>query len=186
MINRCISCVRIRGNTQQQLISDLCSIRITQPERAFINTWVHYDGPINVCTSKGRDHHSHKAWICIFVCCASRSVHLELVSDYTAEAFIAAYIRFISRHSLCRTLSTDKGTNFVGADRQLQEMLSEASAEFTLVATYLASHGTQWKFNPPEAPYFGGLWEAAVKSTKFHLRRVFGDSTLTFEEMMTL
>ncbi|XP_033224231.1 uncharacterized protein LOC117177545 [Belonocnema kinseyi] len=76
--------------------------------------------------------------------------------------------------------------NFVGADRQLQKMFSEASAEFASVATYLASHGTQWKFNPPAAPHFGGLWEAAVKSTKFHLRRVIGYSTLTFEEMTTL
>ncbi|XP_033232100.1 uncharacterized protein LOC117183055 [Belonocnema kinseyi] len=149
-------------------------------------TGVDYAGPINIRTSKGRGHHSHKAWICIFVCCASRSVHLELVSDYTAEAFIAAYIRFTSRRDLCRTLSSDEGTNFVGADRELQEMFFEASVEFASIATYLASHGTQRKFNPPEAPHFGGLWEAAVKSTKFHLRRVIGDSTLTFEEMTTL
>ncbi|XP_033229123.1 uncharacterized protein LOC117180742 [Belonocnema kinseyi] len=179
-------CIRNRGNTQQQLISDLCSIRITPPERAFINTGVAYAAPINVRTSEGRSHHSHKAWICIFVCCASRSVHLELVSDYTAEAFIAAYIRFISRRGLCRTLSTDEGANFVEADRQLQEMFSEASAEFASIATYLASLGTQWKFNPPAAPNFGSLWEAAVKSTKFHLCRVIGDSTLTFEEIITL
>ncbi|XP_066256307.1 uncharacterized protein [Euwallacea similis] len=32
----------------------------------------------------------------------------------------------------------------------------------------------------------GGLWEAAVKSTKFHLRRVLGESSLTYEEMYTL
>ncbi|XP_033224497.1 uncharacterized protein LOC117177718 [Belonocnema kinseyi] len=103
-------------------------IRITPPEREFMNTGVDYAGPINVRTSKRRGHDSHKAWICIFVCCASRSVHLELVPDYTAEAFIAAYIRFTSRRGLCRKLSSDEGTNFVGADRQLQEMFSEASA----------------------------------------------------------
>ncbi|XP_033224244.1 uncharacterized protein LOC117177549 [Belonocnema kinseyi] len=79
LIHRCIPCVRNRGNTQQQLMSDLSSIRITPSERAFMNTGVDYAGPINVRTSKGRVHHSHKAWICIFVCCASRSVHLELV-----------------------------------------------------------------------------------------------------------
>ncbi|EZA51184.1 hypothetical protein X777_10251 [Ooceraea biroi] len=32
----------------------------------------------------------------------------------------------------------------------------------------------------------GGLWEAGVKSCKFHLRRVIGESLLTFEELTTV
>lgn len=43
----------------------------------------------------------------------------------------------------------------------------------------------KWRFNLPAAPHFGGLWEAAVKSTKHHLRRVIGEA-LTYEEMATL
>ncbi|XP_033228003.1 uncharacterized protein LOC117179907 [Belonocnema kinseyi] len=65
-------------------------------------------------------------------------------------------------------------------------MFSEASSAFSSDASYLASHGTQWKLNSPVVPHFGGLWEAAVKSTILHLRRVIGDSTLKFEEMTTL
>ncbi|XP_025987237.1 uncharacterized protein LOC105206966 [Solenopsis invicta] len=36
------------------------------------------------------------------------------------------------------------------------------------------------------APHFGGLWEAGVRSTKHHIRRVVGAHTLTFEEFSTL
>lgn len=43
-----------------------------------------------------------------------------------------------------------------------------------------------WRFNPPAAPHFGGKWEASVKSVKFHLRRLIGESTLTYEEFATL
>jgi len=41
-------------------------------------------------------------------------------------------------------------------------------------------------FNPPRAPHFGGLWEAAVKSAKFHFYRVVGASILAIDELRTL
>ncbi|KMQ86716.1 hypothetical protein RF55_14240 [Lasius niger] len=50
----------------------------------------------------------------------------------------------------------------------------------------MANNRVMWRFNPPAAPHFDGLWEAAVKSTKHHLRRVIGDTMLTYEEMVTL
>lgn len=36
------------------------------------------------------------------------------------------------------------------------------------------------------APHFDGLWEADIKSTKFHLTHVVGNQILTFEELNTL
>ncbi|KAJ0169216.1 hypothetical protein K1T71_015292 [Dendrolimus kikuchii] len=44
----------------------------------------------------------------------------------------------------------------------------------------------EWNFNAPSWPSAGGLWEAAVKSLKYHLRRVLGDQKLTYEEFTTL
>jgi len=43
----------------------------------------------------------------------------------------------------------------------------------------LANDRVQWHFISPAAPHFGGLWEAGVKSFKFHLRRVVGSRTLS-------
>jgi len=113
-------------------------------------------------------------------------VHLEVVSDYTAEAFLAALRRFTSRHGLCRYMYSDCGTNFVGADAQLRSFFSASNSEQRRIADQLANDPIQWRFNPPSAPHFGGLWEAAVKSLKHHLRRVLGETTLTYEEMSTL
>jgi len=38
----------------------------------------------------------------------------------------------------------------------------------------------------PSAPHFGVKWEAGVKSVKFHLKRIIGDTLLTYEEFTTL
>ncbi|XP_014366619.2 uncharacterized protein LOC106717302 [Papilio machaon] len=54
------------------------------------------------------------------------------------------------------------------------------------IAQLLANDSTTWHFIPPGAPHFGGLWEAGVKSVKGHLKRIIGESRLTFEEFCTL
>ncbi|XP_029169587.1 uncharacterized protein LOC114939444 [Nylanderia fulva] len=117
---------------------------------------------------------------------ASRAVHLDAASDYTADAFLAALRRFVARRGVCHSLYSDCGTNFVGADKQLRQLFSAASADGHRIATFAAQERIRWRFNPPAAPNFGGLWEAAVKAMKHHLRRVIGDVTLTYEEMTTL
>ncbi|XP_065076070.1 uncharacterized protein LOC135699709 [Ochlerotatus camptorhynchus] len=49
-----------------------------------------------------------------------------------------------------------------------------------------ASHGIRWRFNPPKASHFGGLWEAAIQSAQKHFVRVLGTSTLAHDDMETL
>ncbi|XP_050493055.1 uncharacterized protein LOC126874742 [Bombus huntii] len=118
----------------------------------------------------------------------SQAVHIELVSDLTTDAFLAALRRFISRRGYCATILTDNGTNFVGANRELQELrtLLQSDDHQDRVQNFLADRQIQWRFNPPNSPHFGGLWEAAVKSFKRHLIRVVGTELLTFEHLNTL
>lgn len=146
---------------------------------------VDYAGPFIMKTWHGRSNRTYKGFLVLFICFATSAVHLELATDYFTQDFLAAFKRFTGRRGICASLS-DRGTNFVGADAELRCMLDAASREHSEIANLLASNGTEWRFNPPVAPHFGGKWEAAVKSTKFYLRRLIGDASLTYEEFSTL
>lgn len=97
-------------------------------------------------------------------------MHLEVVSDYTTDAFLAALQRFTFRRGVCSTLRSDCGTNFVGVDVQLRALLTASHPERRTIEQRLSEEHIQWKFKPPSAPHFDGIWEAAVKSVKHHLR----------------
>lgn len=54
------------------------------------------------------------------------------------------------------------------------------------VCCYVAQHKIDFHFIPAYSPVFGGLWEAAVKSTKFHVKRTIQKCLLTYEELNTV
>ncbi|XP_015189418.1 PREDICTED: uncharacterized protein LOC107073335 [Polistes dominula] len=116
-----------------------------------------------------------------------KAVHIELVSDLTTDAFLAAFRRFVSRRAVPTHIYSDNGTNFVGANNQLRELydLIESDEYKTKVHNFAVDHRISWHFNPPLSPHFGGLWEAAVKSFKHHFKRVVGELFFTYEELTT-
>jgi hypothetical protein len=118
----------------------------------------------------------------------TKAVHIEVETSLSTEAFICALRRFIARRGRRRTIYSDNGTNFQGAANQLQEVnnMLQCPTQMTRIHDFLTCEGCQWKFIPPHAPHFGGLWEAAVKSMKYHLRRTLGASIATYEELSTL
>lgn len=168
-----------------QLMGNLPAPRVRM-SRPFSHTGVDYAGPIEIKAWKGRNAKTLKGYFSIFVCMATKAVHIEVVSDLTTQAFIAAFRRFTARRGLCTAIYSDCGTNFVGANTELQKLLTAAQFDWKACAESIANDGTKWNFNPPASPHFGGLWEAGVKSIKFHLKRVAGNQVLTYEELNTL
>ncbi|GFT45987.1 integrase catalytic domain-containing protein [Trichonephila clavipes] len=168
------------------MMSDLPSSR-NSPAPAFMRCGVDYAGPFQIKTIKGRGSKSFKAYIALSVCFATRAIHLELVTDLSADAFIAALKRFISRRGKCSDIYSDCGSNFVGAKRKLMEFekLAKSDNYNQNVSKFLTDNGIKWHQNVPGAPHMGGLWEAGIKSTKYNLKRVVGETKLTYEEFET-
>ncbi|CAA9997912.1 unnamed protein product [Nesidiocoris tenuis] len=187
VLKTCITCFRSTSHIHSQIMGNLPSPRV-RPSRAFLCSGVDFCGPFLTRLQRRRGVASSKCYISVFVCFATKAVHLEVVEDLTAEAFIAALRRFIARRGNPAIIYSDNATNFSKAASDLKELhslMSSREAQAAIGRT-LSSEGVEWKFIPAQTPYFGGLWEAAVKSCKYHLRRVVGLSKLTYSELYTV
>ena len=65
-------------------------------------------------------------------------------------------------------------------------MVLDSEEMTSAMKNYLVTYKAERHNIPERAPHFGGLWEAAVKAAKFHLKRVVGETRLNFEEMTTI
>ena len=186
-LHNCIACCKARPKLVQQFMGQLPPSRIT-PSPAFFNVGVDYAGPFSMKTGTIRSARIVKVYIALFVCMATKAIHLEVVSDLSTKAFIAALDRFSSRRGLPRNIYSDNGTNFVGSSNELKSLYAflKQSGIQEEIYNHLAQNEVTWHFIPPRAPEHGGLWEAGVKSMKYHLCRTTKEANLTFEEFYTV
>ncbi|GFV90510.1 integrase catalytic domain-containing protein [Trichonephila clavipes] len=122
----------------------------------FSITGLDLGGPYFVTYMHQRKGVLNKIYVCVCICFVTRAIHLEILSDLTSDAIIATLQKFMSRRGKCSKSFTKNATNFVGVNSQLK------------------------------APHMGGLWEAGIKSVKYHLKRALGRSRLTYEEFETV
>ena len=106
----------------------------------------------------------------------------------STSAFLNCLRRFISRRGKCQAIYSDNGTNFIGAANELHELgqLLKDQKHNDKVVDFLSQDQIAWHNIPPHAPNFGGLWESAVKTAKYHLKRILTNLPLTYEELNTV
>ena len=79
---------------------------------------------------------------------------------------------------------SDNGTNFVGAERQLPELVTKLDQD--RICQLAANKGITWHFNPLQALRFGGVHETMIKAAKWAvLEAVLGNADVTDEELVT-
>ena len=185
--SRCVTCRKQAARASSQLLGQLPPFRV-EPQHVFLNTGMDFCGPFLVRQGYTRKPVEVKVFLAIFICMATKAVHLEVVSDLKATAFIASLDRFVARRGLPLHLHSDNGSNYVGAKHQLAAFYKMLAAPSTqdAINNYVFQHRITWHNSPQRAPHFGGLWEAAVKSSKFHLKRIVGQERLTYEELSTV
>jgi hypothetical protein len=186
IIFECVKCFKTHPRRFIPKMGDLPNVRI-EPTRPFINVGIDYAGPILIKQGNKRSK-PVKSYIALFICLATKAVHMELVGDLTSESFTNALKRILSRRGKVLNIYCDNGTNFVGAKNELQNMKRFLeSSEFEVnVLEALKRQNISWHFIPPSSPHMGGIWKSGVKLVKSHLKKILGVSLVTYEEMYTL
>ncbi|UYV70904.1 hypothetical protein LAZ67_8001068 [Cordylochernes scorpioides] len=183
LINRCMTCFKTKRQVSKQIMGDLPIHRII-PSSPFSKTGIDFAGPFITKPNVIRTKVTLKSYIALFICFSTKAIHLEIVSDLSTPAFLAAFRRFISRRGKPSDIFTDNATNFKGAKNilnNIHQLVKDSS-----IQSYVANEHITWHFIPLSAPNFGGIWEAGIKSLKYHLLRCLNSAVLNFEELNTL
>ncbi|XP_049316554.1 uncharacterized protein LOC125779317 [Bactrocera dorsalis] len=189
-IKKCIFMCKICTMHKQKMRTQIMAA--LPPERCnfappFTTTGVDFAGPFQIKASMLRSPTLMKGYVAVFLCFTTKVVHLELCTNLTTEAFLAAFARFVARRGFPSKIMSDNGKTFIGAQRatekQFVDFLKQVSPD--IIQKY-APQGINWQFIPPSAPHMGGLWESAVKSFKSHFKKLAGSYKFNYEEFTTL
>lgn len=184
-VRSCIKCFRFRAKNCNPIMADLPNVRVT-PKPPFICVGVDYAGPLLIKDKAGRGSKLIKCYISLFVCLTTRAIHLEPVTSLSSDAFLATLRRFVARRGKPKDIYSDNGTNFQGANSELLELYRWMKSNQNSLIDRVNGEGINWHFIPPHSPHFGGIWEAGVKSTKHHLKRILGNASLSYEDLYTV
>ncbi len=175
IIHYCVTCKRYEGAPFKAPIPPALPLFRIQERPPFTFTGVDYAGPLYT-----RSREANKVWICLFTCCVTRAIHLEVVTDMTTDSFIRCLKRFAARRGMPRRFLSDNGKSFKAAAVYLGRIFKDQT-----VIDHLSTLGTEWQFNIEKAPWWGGVFERLVKSTKRCLRKYIGQAKFSLDELHT-
>ncbi|GAA54824.1 hypothetical protein CLF_105559 [Clonorchis sinensis] len=178
IIRGCMGCKVRSALPAEQLMADLPVARV-RPEYPFAATGLDYFGPFQ--TREGRI--TRKRYGCVFTCLQTRAIHIEVAYSLSIDSFLMAFSRFINRRGTPKELYSDRGTNFVGAEMELKQLLK--TLDCNKVKDDMLRQQVDWHFNPPYASHRGGIWERMIRSIRRVLSAVSREQVLTEESLTT-
>ena len=171
-VSKCTICRKLRAPPQLQKMADLPMDR-TEPVAPFTYSAVDYFGPFLI--KDGRKE--VKRYGVLFTCMSSRAVHIETSNTLDTDSYISALRRFLAERGPVRQIRSDRGTNFVGARKELADALDEMDQD--KVKGHLRRENCDWidmKMNVPAASHMGGCWERQIRTVRNVLAALLEES----------
>ena len=173
---RCVFCREMQAKAESQVMAELPVCRLAPFTPPFYYTSCDYFGPYHVKVGRNK---TTKYYGVIFTCLNTRAVHLELAVDSSTMEFIQVLRRFFSVRGQPSLMISDNGSQFIGAERLLKELIKGWDIE--KLREFSAEKGIKWQFTTPDT----GHRTALVKSCKMALKKAIGEQVLTPFELYT-
>lgn len=125
-----------------------------------------------------------KRWAIMFSWLVSRGIHIEVVDEMYASAFINALRRFVALRGPVTEFRSDR-VNFVGATPELK--MNVINVEDRDVNQFMLQNESTWKFNAPHSSHMSGSWERMIGVTRRILDgMLLKENRLTHDVLCTL
>ena len=153
----CVTCKRLFAVPMNRKMADLPPERCLPNVRPFSYTGLDFFGPFYVKIGRSQV----KRYGCVSTCFSTRAIHLEMAVSLDTNAFINAFIRFVSRRGAPQKVWSDNGTNLVGGHAELKRCLQQVNHDNIVQAA--RRQNVDWTFDPPLASNHGGVWEHMIR-----------------------
>ena len=178
ILKKCIVCKKLEGKPfSDPSTAPLPKFRVSEAP-PFSSVGVDFAGPLYVKEANGK---MVKCYICLFSCCVTRALHLELVQDLTTITFLNCLRRFCARRGTPCMINSDNAKTFKSTAALLRRLATDS-----VVLDFLQARRIEWKFNLELSPWQGGHFERLIGNVKRCLRKVLGNSKLSFDELSTV
>ena len=157
-------------------MADLPKIRLQSDGAPFEHVGMDYFGPLMV----KRERSEVKRYGVIFVCMSSRGTHLGIRHSLETDSSINAIRRFMAGRGPVKSISSDNGTNIVGAEKEPREMLSKLDQY--KISNFSCNVGIEWPLNRPTASHFGGVWKRMIQTTTKILYSLLKEQSSTLDD----
>ena len=160
-IYHCVTCRKLRDKFGEHKMADLPEERSSD---AAPFTYVGMDMFWSFVTIECRKE--LKRCGAIFICTASRAIHLEVVNSMETDTLIMC-LGFIRCYRNVRMLRFDNGSNFIEVEKQLSR--SSKEMDKSKIRRFLQSLGSDWiiwKKNPSAGNHVGGIWECQFRPAR--------------------
>ncbi|XP_062703951.1 uncharacterized protein LOC134286356 [Aedes albopictus] len=147
---QCQHCKNARAQPQPPVMADLPSARLAAYSRPFSFAGIDYFGPIQVVVGR----RTEKRWGVLITCLAVPAIHIKIAHSLNTSSCIMALRNFMARRGTPLELFSDRGTNFVGSNRELTEAVRHLDQD-QLMQEFVTPN-TKWTFLPPSSPHMGG------------------------------